>query len=1025
MAADSRLWVDKLSELRLYLQRSFWKPLRGTTEIFHLLPLVATVILFVLLATDGQYHEIYVSYLERPGDDPLGWTVRVVVGLASLALISAALFHAHSILSTMRIRVVFSNRPDPEAYSALPRLQRAAAFTLAFMPWLGLAIGLFGARNFVVARYCQLVGLGGVDADTLGKMQFLPPTSGIGIAAAAIVLGAAAACFACIDDRNRPAQWAVGCFAPGLLILLFLLGSDWLDSDPFKWLSTAPLWESVGLALLVVTATAIYLFTYWTLYHHRSGFFFSNLITHIGVSFRKRRRRRLVVWALLPWLAFALYFLLSQPFANRFEAANGCQANSFAAAPGAGRWAIFPVAMACSIAFGLLFSYFLLWIGSAHRPRMVVGAVIIGLIAVAGVLAFYNDAGLIVWYYRLIGPFATVSLVLVFLFAIFVVLAWLSQQSGFPALTLVVLTMIVCAIFPSYAWLTTLALGLAYFLFAVIALFSARVPALLVLVVLIAFGVINVVRFNAGDPVRPNDANNASSAPSVKAAYLCWLDQRGIPADRLLSQSSCPGRPEQVSPVQGSYPVFIFAVEGGGVYAASAAAAFLAKLEDDEPELDRHIFAISGVSGGSIGAAVFQALDQSRYADPRSAAVLSEAKTGGEEKCTWHAAAKTGAGLLGEVANIMQGDHLSPVVGSIFPEIFDARLRRPDALRASFEYSTFTQNAAAGSELCSPFLAHWSWTGATPALVLNSTWVETGFRVAFAPFLLHDLDESLYSFRDISMPNENCPNKKNKDDPQSCASLMTAAGVSARFPGIMPPFAVKVQMPTGAGERRWNFVDGGYADNSGATTAMDIYRTLNSLTSQLNVDLRLVLITSSSPQPDLDDLSINGTVFHDTLAPIDAMLKVREDLGNEAVAHACSEIYLNQNQPSGRISERNEGCISHAGRKDASPLQIVEIQDQTYGLSLGWKISRTSFAVIEWMLGLLDKPANCANPPVAQSGLPSAPQPPGQPAPVGTPAPSDDSPNAQLTQTILRRNSCVTQLLVDLVRDSGGGASGR
>jgi hypothetical protein len=62
--------------------------------------------------------------------------------------------------------------------------------------------------------------------------------------------------------------------------------------------------------------------------------------------------------------------------------------------------------------------------------------------------------------------------------------------------------------------------------------------------------------------------------------------------------------------------------------------------------------------------------------------------------------------------------------------------------------------------------------------------------MAFAPFRLHELDESLYSFRDPLMPDESCP---NQGDPPSCISLMTAAGVSAGFPGLMPPFLIKLE----------------------------------------------------------------------------------------------------------------------------------------------------------------------------------------------------------------------------------------
>jgi len=147
--------------------------------------------------------------------------------------------------------------------------------------------------------------------------------------------------------------------------------------------------------------------------------------------------------------------------------------------------------------------------------------------------------------------------------------------------------------------------------------------------------------------------------------------------------------------------------------------------------------------------------------------------------------------------------------------------------------------------------------------------------------------------------------------------------------------------------------------------------------------LRLVLISSSRAETDLKD--VDGTAFLDTLAPINAILKVREDLANDAVGRACSEFYPWQ----------KNGCIKHAGQD--GKLQFVEIQDQTYGLPLGWKISQTSFAVIAWMLGSEE---SCRH------------------SDKTSPVQSNDDPHAQLTATISDRNSCVSRLLLDLVRKS-------
>ena len=56
------------------------------------------------------------------------------------------------------------------------------------------------------------------------------------------------------------------------------------------------------------------------------------------------------------------------------------------------------------------------------------------------------------------------------------------------------------------------------------------------------------------------------------------------------------------------YPVFIVAAAGGGAYAAHYTATFLARMQDSCPNFAQHVFAISGVSGGSIGASLFAGL---------------------------------------------------------------------------------------------------------------------------------------------------------------------------------------------------------------------------------------------------------------------------------------------------------------------------------------------------------------------------------------------------------------------------------
>ena len=126
-----------LYELGQILRRRVWQPLRRRAEVFHILPLTAAILVFLLFAYDGQLREIYISYLEGLHDAELeqgasaaaNWTMNVVgfvAAVAALALVSAILSEAHFWLSAIRVNVIYSNLSNPEAGSVLRRLRRSA-----------------------------------------------------------------------------------------------------------------------------------------------------------------------------------------------------------------------------------------------------------------------------------------------------------------------------------------------------------------------------------------------------------------------------------------------------------------------------------------------------------------------------------------------------------------------------------------------------------------------------------------------------------------------------------------------------------------------------------------------------------------------------------------------------------------------------------------------------------------------------------------------------------------------------------
>ena len=64
-------------------------------------------------------------------------------------------------------------------------------------------------------------------------------------------------------------------------------------------------------------------------------------------------------------------------------------------------------------------------------------------------------------------------------------------------------------------------------------------------------------------------------------------------------------------PDRGNQPLRIVAAQGGGLYAAYHTAYYLAARADLEPDFADSLYAVSGVSGGSVGAGVFWAVENS------------------------------------------------------------------------------------------------------------------------------------------------------------------------------------------------------------------------------------------------------------------------------------------------------------------------------------------------------------------------------------------------------------------------------
>ncbi len=311
------------------------------------------------------------------------------------------------------------------------------------------------------------------------------------------------------------------------------------------------------------------------------------------------------------------------------------------------------------------------------------------------------------------------------------------------------------------------------------------------------------------------------------------------------------------------HPLFIVATEGGGIRAAYWTATVLGRLEDAGhaahlPDFSEHVFAISGVSGGSVGAAAFDAALTGEPGQPVTPPLQK---------------------MLGE-------DFLAPPLAALlYPDLLQrflpfplAGLDRGQWLERAWEQAG--RRHLGNDCLAANFNDLWAQphprVGYLPALFLNGTSVESGQRIIASNVVVDRgfLDSIDAGAKVAAGSRGNC------DVP-----LSTAAHGSARFTYVSP-----------AGRFRdgTHIVDGGYFENSGSTTALEILRAVErTIAAQDIKDVRpCVIFISNNPlsEPtggrDLRQGSASvaldqnqhrpGSFLEDALAPVWAMVNTRD-----------------------------------------------------------------------------------------------------------------------------------------------------
>ena len=239
-------------------------------------------------------------------------------------------------------------------------------------------------------------------------------------------------------------------------------------------------------------------------------------------------------------------------------------------------------------------------------------------------------------------------------------------------------------------------------------------------------------------------------------------------------------------------PVFVVATEGGGIRAAFWTAAVLTHLQTDVPAFADHCFAISGVSGGSLGAITFDALLARHNELVKSGAAPTEPLPAQARRFLNFDA------LSGMLAAMAQPDLLQRFIPApILPD-------RQAALEHGWERGWRHAFGDHDNRFAGGLLAMSAAHPELPRLFINGTMVETGDRIVTSPVDVR----SLLGFRNAF---------DAFDQLQSDIPLSTGSGMSSRFAYVSP--AGIMSNPKG---EIGHVIDGGYFENSGGVTAGEV-----------------------------------------------------------------------------------------------------------------------------------------------------------------------------------------------------------
>lgn len=399
---------------------------------------------------------------------------------------------------------------------------------------------------------------------------------------------------------------------------------------------------------------------------------------------------------------------------------------------------------------------------------------------------------------------------------------------------------------------------------------------------------------------RPGDVPQAQTQAQVQVAPAVPLDAAlakwlrilcNAPGDNGACQPKIP-----VNPATGGYDVYFVSSEGGGIRAAMWTALALQSLETEDPTFAQRSFAISGVSGGAVGAAVYRACAKSPDGMSPGRCINQFART----------------------------DLLSPLLSSwmfedLLGRLVPSGLCKTPGCGFMSRGAWFEQTMEVGAPRLRKGireLHHDDTSGGNegthvPYLLLNATWVETGERAIASELVVSQADFP-GSKDQLGLVGADMP-------------LGAAAHNAARFPyvnaigglktpaylcdhrGAEAPVVPDKNSPAAATKICGHLADGGYFDNGGAQSTSDLVRALATcLAGPRNNG------AATAPGPCAAIPAGQRTWLKENLVPRVLMIRNESDPG-AAAANNCGEI----EQPTGAqvMPPEDSACTTPIGAR--------------------------------------------------------------------------------------------------------------